>query len=358
MITYKGNIVLENSVLENGYISVDNDKITYIGKTAPENSEIIDLNGKYIGAGFVDIHCHASLKNTAFDDMKEVSDFHLSHGTTSMLLTIYRNFSHEQMVDFIARVKQFMQSKTNVVGVHLEGPYLNTSKGTGSANAKQLLPIKEEYLQLAKSNIIKNWTCAPEEEGVLQFISDVTKEGAIVAIGHSVASYEQVENAYKNGARIVTHIFDATGTFDYPNPVAGTEDVSFDEATMLMPDMYYEVICDRDWVHVRREKLRLLIKTVGLDRVVAITDCFMGPDDGKDINFINGELSGSKLTMDKVAANLFRDGYSLNEVFKMTSTNPAKAIKLDGIGKLEEGYKADLILFDIDGNELVFQKVL
>ncbi len=358
MITYKGNVVLENEVLENGYISVNNDKITYIGKSAPEDGKIIDFSGKFIGAGFIDIHCHASLKNTAFDDIKEVSDFHLSHGTTSMLLTLYRSFSHDQMVEFIQRVKQFMQGKTNVVGVHLEGPYLNTSKGTGSANAKRLLPEKEKYLELAKTGLIKNWTCAPEEEGVLEFISDVSKEGAIVAIGHSAASYNDVENAYKNGARIVTHIFDATGTADYPNPVAGTEDVSFDEATMLMPDMYYEVICDRDWVHVRREKLRLLIKTVGLDRVVAITDCFMGVDDGKDINFINGELSGSKLTMDKVASNLFREGYSLNEIFKMTSLNPAKAIKLDKVGKLEVGYKADLLLLSINDKELVVEKVL
>ncbi len=358
MITYKANIVLENQVLENGYLSVDDGKICYVGKSLPQNSEIIDLGNKYIGAGFIDIHCHASLKNTAFDDIKEVSDFHFSHGTTSMLLTIYRSFTHEQMVDFIDRVKAFMQQKTNVVGVHLEGPYLNTSKGTGSANAKQLLPNKDEYMKLADSGLVKNWTCAPEEQGVLQFISDVSKQGANVAIGHSAASYDQVEQAYKNGARIVTHIFDATGTADYPNPVAGTEDVSFDEACMLMPDMYYEVICDRDWVHVRREKLRLLIKTVGLDRVVAITDCFMGTDDGSDINFINGELSGSKLTMDRVAANLYREGYSLNEVFKMTSLNPAKAIKLDNVGKLEVGYKADLVCFSVNDKQLIFEKVL
>ncbi len=358
MITYKGNLVLENGVKNNGYISVEGGKITYIGDCAPENCEIIDLGDKFIAPGFIDIHCHASLKNTAFDDMKEVSDFHLSHGTTSMLLTIYRNFTHSQMVDFIGRVKDFMQGENNVVGVHLEGPYLNTSKGTGSANAKQILPNKAEYMELAKTGLIKNWTCAPEEAGVIDFVKDVTEAGAIVAIGHSAASYEQVEKAYQNGARIVTHIFDATGTADYPNPVAGTEDVSFDEACMLMPDMYYEVICDRDWVHVRREKLRLLIKTVGLDRVVAITDCFMGPDDGMDINFINGELSGSKLTMDRVASNLYREGYNLAQISKMTALNPAKAIGLEGVGKLEVGYKANLIALEAQDSELVLDKVL
>ncbi len=358
MITYKGNIVLESEIIENGYLCVNEGKIVGVYKNAPENAEIIDLKDKYIAPGFIDIHCHASLKNTAFDDIEEVSLFHLSHGTTSMLLTVYRDFSHEQMVDFIDRVKAYMQSKTNVVGVHLEGPYLNTKKGTGSANAVQLSPDKEKYMQLAKSGLIKNWTCAPEEQGVLQFISDVNKEGSIVAIGHSAASFDQVESAYKNGARIVTHIFDATGTADYPNPVAGTEDVSFDEACMLMPDMYYEVICDRNWVHVRREKLRLLIKTVGLDRVVAITDCFMGEDDGQDINFINGELSGSKLTMDKVASNLFREGYTLSQISKMTALNPAKAIKLDKVGKIEKDYKADLIVLDVVDGELVLDKVL
>ena len=118
---------------------------------------------------------------------------------------------------------------------------------------------------------------------------------------------------------------------------------------MLFDNFYYEVICDSMWIHVRKEMLKLLIKTVGIDKVVAITDCFSGgEDDGLDVNIADGELCGSKLTMDKVANNLFNAGYTMPQIAKMTSINPAKAIKLENKGEIAIGYSADLI--EVDNN--------
>ena len=175
------------------------------------------------------------------------------------------------------------------------------------------------------------------------------------ALGHSAANYEQVKKAYENGARITTHIFDATKA--PASAYIGTLEADFNESCMLMDDMYYEVICDAKWIHVRKEKLALLIKTVGIDRVVAITDMSAKNtiEDGCDVNFVDGILSGTKLTMDKVAVNLFNGGYSLNQVFKMTSLNPAKALNLTDRGEIAVGKKADLILVD---DKAKFIKVL
>ena len=155
-----------------------------------------------------------------------------------------------------------------------------------------------------------------------------------------------IEKAFENGARITTHIFDATKA--PVSPHIGTLEADFNESCMLMDDMYYEVICDQGWIHVRKEKLDLLIKTVGLDRVVAITDMSVKDtvDDGLDVSFVDGILSGTKLTMDKVASNLFNGGFSLNDIFKMTSLNPATALNLTDRGEIAVGKKADLILVD------------
>ena len=129
---------------------------------------------------------------------------------------------------------------------------------------------------------------------------------------------------------------------------------------MLMDDMFYEVICDEKWIHVRREKLALLIKTVGIDRVVAITDmsaaCMVGrEDDGRDVAIYDGLLRGTKLTMDKVAKNLYNGGFTLHEIFKMTSLNPARALGLSDRGAIREGMRADLILI---GENAEFLRVL
>ncbi|MBP5467356.1 MAG: amidohydrolase family protein, partial [Clostridia bacterium] len=306
----------------------------------------------YIMPGFIDIHCHASAKNMATNDPKEVADYHKSHGTTSMLLTYYRDVPHEKLLKCLNEVKQLI-GKSNVVGAHLEGPILNANFGTGSGNPQEF-PDKSKYDKYIESGIVKQWTSSPEVDGVCDMIKDIAAAGIVPAIGHSKATYEQVLKAYKAGAKLTTHIFDATGTTKDENTMAGTEDISFDEACMLMDDMYYEVICDKNWVHVKKEKLALLIKTVGIDRVVAITDSFMSDgDDTSDINVFysadgKADLSGSKLTMDKVALNLYNAGYTLPEITKLTSYNAAKLLRLTDRGEIAVGKKADMLILDKD----------
>ena len=133
--------------------------------------------------------------------------------------------------------------------------------------------------------------------------------------------------------------------------------MSFDNAVMLMDDMYYEVICDSDWVHVRKEMLDLLIKTVGVDRIIAITDLDIcdAVDDGRDIAVANGILSGTQLTLDKVCFNLFNAGYKVFDIFKMTSLTPARALNILDRGEIAVGKRADLCVFDKD---MKFIKVL
>ena len=358
-ICYKANIVTKESVLTDSFVTVENGIITYVGKEEPKDCEIADCTGKYIMPGFIDIHCHASALNMATDNPKEVGEYHLSHGTTSMLLTFYRDVPHEKLLNCLNEVKDLI-GKSNVIGAHLEGPILNANFGTGSGNTQEL-PDKAKYGKYIESGVVKQWTSSPEVDGVAGMIKDISAAGIIPSIGHSKASYAQVKAAYDAGARLTTHIFDATGTTKDESTMDGTQDISFDEACMLMPDMFYEVICDKNWVHVKKEKLALLIKTVGIDRVIAITDSFMSDgDETSDINVFysadgKADLSGSKLTMDKVAKNLFNAGYTPVQVSWLTSYNAAKLLKLSDRGEITVGKKADIVLLDENAN---FIKVL
>lgn len=345
MKSYFGKIVLKDNVIL-GYVSVDNGLISYVGERRP-SGEIIDLRNNYIAPGLIDIHCHSSINNSATVNPKEVSEYHFSHGVTTMLLSFYKDVAHEKLISCLKEVKELMATQSNVHGAHLEGPYINADLGYDDGRKNQKKPIAKEYEEYIKFGVVKQWTFAPELDGVLPVIKIVKDLGIIPSIGHSEATYSQVKEAYENGARIVTHIFDATGTpkntsFD------GTQEMNFSESCMLMDDMFYEVICDSEWVHVRKEKLDLLIKTVGVDRVVAITDmdCAGAENDGRDIAVVDGQLFGTKLTLDKVTKNLYSAGYSVPDVFKMVSNNPAKALGANDRGEIAVGKRADLIVLD------------
>jgi N-acetylglucosamine-6-phosphate deacetylase len=279
-----------------------------------------------------------------------------------MLVTFYKDTPHETLLKCLKDVKDLMPSHPNLLGAHLEGPYINCNLGYDDGSKKQLLPEKDVYESYIASGVIKQWTFAPELDGVMPVIKRVSESGIIPALGHSEASYDQVKSAYDNGARIVTHLFDGTGLTDNAK-YKGTKDLCFDQACMLMDDMYYEVICDSQWVHVRKQMLDLLIKTVGIDRVVAITDLDTSEllemnidlDDGLDIAVVNGQLAGTKLTMNIVCRNLFNAGYSVTDIFKLTAKNPATALGITDRGQIKVGLRADLCLFDKDMN---FIKVL
>ncbi|MBR6917055.1 MAG: amidohydrolase family protein [Clostridia bacterium] len=350
--TLYGTVILHDRAVERGALAVRDGVIEYAGDAsglASPVGETFDLKDSIIAPGFVDIHCHAGGTVATHVDPVAASRYHLRHGTTSMLCTIYRGFTTDEYLTFIARIKDAMSTCGNIKGVHLEGPYLNPRYGA-EASAEGDKPIKENYMKLAATGMIKQWTSAPEVEGVHDFISDIASYGIVPAIGHSSASPGDVAEATRRGAKIVTHLFDATGKSVEPTRYDGTIEVSFNAAALLQDDMYYELICDREEIHVRGDLVRLAAKCVGVDRLIAITDACEGESDVTDVNIVNGELYGSLLTMDRVAANIRALGFPLYEVFRMTSSTPAKVIGLDRTGELKRANFADVVVLDGDFN--------
>ncbi len=343
--TLLGTLILPDRVVENGAVCVRDGVIVYSGSasSAPECGEVRRHAG-LIAPGFVDIHCHAGGTVWSHDDPGEVADYHLAHGTTTMLETFYRDLGQAGMLDGVAKVKSAMETHKNIYGVHLEGPYLNPAYGAETGIAAVVR--REDYMALADSGIIRQWTYAPEEAGTDEFLADIVKCGIVPAIGHSAASPEDVARAEMGGARIVTHLFDATGCYREAPEYTGTKDVTFDDAVLLADNFYYEIICDKAGIHVRPEKLHLACKTVGCERIVAITDsCADGSIKG-DVNVnAEGELMGSYLTMEAAAKNFRALGFTLPEVFGFTSNNGAAALGIaDRVGSLTIGHAADILL--------------
>lgn len=347
--TLFGKIVFPDRV-EDGCVCVADGRIVHAGgmENAPSVGEHIDCRDDYIAPGFLDIHCHAGAGWWAYDDPEKMAAYHLSHGTTGLLCTLYRDVPREKILETADRVKKLMLQGSNLLGLHLEGPYLNPAYGSGSSDCQGETVDPGQYLPIADTGIVRQWTFSPEVAGTEHFLRDICQRGIVPSIGHSAASPEQVAQAAENGARIVTHLFDATGTSVSPTRYDGTIEPSFDCGALICDNLYYEIICDKGGVHVRPELLRLAVKAVGVDRIVGITDACTGDiDDNADVNFVNGELMGSKLTMDAAARNFYALGFSVPEVFRITSLNPAKAIGAEKErGSVAVGKRADLLVLD------------
>lgn len=352
----RGNLVLREETEPRGGVLLEERNILGVfpealaEKVSAERT--LDFGEKVIAPGFVDIHCHGSPEILGADDPVAAAREHYSHGTTSLLLSLYRNLNFEETMTALGRIRDAMRGEAgNLLGAHMEGPYLNPDFGSKRSDTVRIQP--NEYRRILGTGIVRQWTFSPEFEGGCEFCAEIAAAGVVPAIGHSRASADEVRRAVKNGARIVTHITDATGASVYPSRYPGTKEVDFDAACLLSDGLFYEIINDREGIHVRKDMIRLLIKIAGIGRIVGITDCFPGGEAGRDVNFTNGELSGSRLTMDEVARNFLALGLTLPEVFRVTSYNPARALRLENrIGQLCAGCRADLLVTDENLTEI------
>ena len=223
---------------------------------------------------------------------------------------------------------------------------------------KPNMQLLEEYQKRAEGNI-KYITISPEVEGIADDIPKMKELGITVAIGHSGADYETSWKAINNGAECSTHTFNAMKLLHQHFPAI--------MGAALESDIYCEAICDGR--HLHPGTVRLLIKTKGIDKVVAITDSIMaaGLPDGNyklgvnDVVVKDGDAkladtgvrAGSTLTQDVALKNLLTfTGRPLEEVLLLLTENPAKLLKIfDTKGSIADGKDADLVVLD-EANEI------
>ncbi|GAB1417206.1 N-acetylglucosamine-6-phosphate deacetylase [Paludibacter sp.] len=374
LIITNGKVIFSDGIKEQLSIVIEDGKIKAI---VPSNSlniengvDIIDVKGKYISAGFIDIHTHGGGGHDFMDGTVEAylgaAETHVKYGTTALLPTTLTSTTEEllESLEVFKQAKKLNTMGSKFLGFHLEGPYFAYNQ-RGAQDPKYLRnPNPEEYNRiLAATDDIIRWSLAPELDGAFEFGKVLTAHNILPSIAHTDAIYEDVEEAFKAGFTHMTHLYSAMSTITRRNAFRYAGVI---EAAYLIDDMTVEIIADG--VHLPKSLLQFVYKFKGLDKIALCTDSMRGAGmpDGESIL---GSLSkGQKVIIeDGVAKLLDRTAFAgsvattdrlvrtmvnlaevpLVEAVQMMTLNPARIMKVDDImGSIEAGKLADIVIFD------------
>ncbi|MGE7826062.1 N-acetylglucosamine-6-phosphate deacetylase [Paenibacillus sp. NPDC093718] len=368
-----GQVLTPNGICEDGVLAIQGESISYAGDASglPADlkqaaAEVIHQPDGYIIPGFIDIHVHGGNGEDFMDASKDVLDkitsFHSSQGTTAMLATTMT--APKAAIDHVLQEVNDYQSQdmpyTRLVGVHLEGPFISP-KWPGAQNPEHIVHANIDWLEEWVSTypgLVRQVTLAPEREGALEAISWLNNHGIVAALGHTDATYEEVEAAVEAGLSHGVHTFNAMTGLHHRKPgVVGA---------MLSDDrLSCEIIADG--IHVHPAAIRILARMKQDGNLILITDAMSatGMADGEytlgDLPVVveNGiatlksnrdSLAGSTLTMIKGFQLLVREvGLSIEQASRVGSLNPAAKIGIaDLTGSLEAGKYADVLMLSSD----------
>ena len=362
MLIKNCNIIYLDKI-EKGSVLVENGKIKEINPSNVNDTEVIDAEGLYLSPGFIDVHIHGAggcdTMDGTVESINTIAKTIVQHGTTSFTPTTMTVAAEDirKSMEVIKKLKEEGTEGANVLGAHLEGPFISP-KAIGAQNPNFLLaPSVENYNKIVGdySDAVVSITMAPEVEGAKELIKYLSDNGVTVSMGHTKATYDEAIEGIKCGACHSTHLYNAMTPFTHREP--GVVGATFDT------DITTETISDG--IHISYPALRTAYKQKGTDKVLLVSDameaCGM-PDGqyslgGQDVivkngaaRLLDGTLAGSVLTLDKAVKNIYNNSnYPLNEVVRMATYNGAKHCHVeDHKGLIKEGYDADLILFNED----------
>lgn len=338
-----------NNALLNGKkvnIEVQNGKITSITeKSAPKD---FDAHGLEVFAGLIDVHTHGCAGMDTMDaSFEPMCRFYAEHGTTAFLPTTM-TMPPEALRRVTEAPAKFAGAQ--ILGFHLEGPYISPLK-KGAQNEKYIkLPDYDEFKSF---NNVKMITVAPEVQGSIDFIKRASVD-CVVSIGHTCADYDQADAAIKAGASCLTHTFNAMPPMLHRD--MGPIGAGF------MNRIYAQLICDG--FHVSKAAVLALYKLFGADRLTLISDSIRpaGLPDGeyesgglsvtlKDgaARLHDGTIAGSSAMLFDCVKQAIRFGIPKEDAFRMASATPAEMLGVSK-GKIEVGFDADIILVDQELN--------
>ena len=353
-----------------GWLLYENGKILEIGTgECPSADETIDAEGRYVSPGFIDIHTHGAGGAYYMDETVEAyltaAKMSASHGATLVYPTTLTS-SNEVLFDTFDLYEEAVAANTEGAafgGLHLEGPYFNPVQA-GAQDPRYLRnPQPEDYMAiLSRSKNIARWSFSPELDGAPEFAAELSKRGIIASVGHTNASFEQCDAAYKSGSSLITHFYSCISSITRNQ---GYRTAGVMEYGYYQDGMSVEIIADGH--HVPSSLLHLIVKVKGLDKVVLVTDSMRGagmPEgpsilgglaDGQECIIQNGvarlmDLSGfagSVCTTDRLVRTMISiGGVTLEQAVQMASLNPARVMGVaDRKGSLEAGKDADIVIF-------------
>ena len=325
--------------------------------------EEIDLAGATLLPGFIDVHIHGAAGIDVMDasaaDLRKVSEYLASQGVTSWLPT-FVPASDENYASAIAAISEAMSGPgARIMGVHYEGPFVNTAQ-CGALHTEYFKTYSgpEDLNSLPlPDNCVRMITLAPEVSGGIDLIRELKARGWVISIGHTRADLKVLDQAGDAGARHMTHFMNAMSPLHHrsPGPIAwglSRDDVTFDLIA--------------DGIHLDPFMLRLLLKLKGAGGISLISDAIAaaGKGDG-DYNIwgetitvkngrtanASGNIAGSVVSMLDAVRLLHSLGISYVDLARMASLNPARLLGVDQFcGSIEPGKRADLVALDENGN--------
>lgn len=315
-----------------------------------ENKDITPAKFR-VYPGLFDIHAHGmmGMDSCVPGEAEKMAPYMLANGVVSWCPTT-ASISIEQIKE-VTKAKPEVEDGCDIIGFHLEGPYMN-EKYKGAMNPKFLKnPNLEEFSQIKNVATI---TLAPETEGAMDFIRNC---GVPVCIGHTDCDYDTAIDAIESGAVCLTHTFNAMPSIHHrnPGPIGAASE----------KEIYAQVICDG--VHVHKASVLMLYKLFGADRMILISDSVSptGLGDGEyefcgikayvkngEARLKEGNLAGSTHFLIHMVKKAIEFGISEEDAFKMASQTPYNMMGIKNRGKIAKGYTADFIITDDDINIL------
>lgn len=373
-------VITPGRVIEPGYVTIDAGRIAAVGGGAPDDAgRKVSANGATMCPGLMDIHLHGTGGHWAFFDKKDLIEMAKSltaYGVTAFCPATV-SLPHKQVVTSVKLMREAMGAQSagsdytavptaapetgaRILGINLEGPYINKLHPGAHIPACIRDPKEEEINEVldAAGGAIRIFTLAPELPGGMALTKKLSDAGIVVSIGHSDADRQQTLEAVRNGAKLMTHLFNALRGFHQREP--GNSFTS-----LLTAGLFCELIADGKHVHPDVVRMASMVKPSS--EIILITDSISAAGQGpgkynvwgftvevKDglAQLPDGTIAGSVLTLNRGVANMSEfSGLPLERCVEMATYNPANLLGLlPHAGHISPGTAADIALFDDDMN--------
>ena len=371
---YASRILTPQEELRDCVIVVEAGRITGIGHRdevhIPPGAKDYVASGMTVVPGFVDVHIHGAGGHDVMEAeaaaLDKITATVARFGTTSIVATTVTapiEATCHSLEGIAAYIRAHESTADNarfgadILGIHLEGPFINPERRGVHPTASILAPSVESFekFRAAAGNLIKLITIAPEMPGALKLIAAAVADGVVVGLGHTDADYAQARAAIQAGARHAVHVYNAMRPFTHRDP-------GVISAVLTDADVTAEIIADG--VHVAGPAIQVLLGTKGFDTVLLVSDgtAATGMRDGtfklggfevqvRDgvVRNSEGKLAGSTLTIDSAIRYLVELGVPMVDAIRMATILPARRLGLAGKkGIIAVGADADLVVLTPD----------
>lgn len=349
--------------LPNAAVLIEDGRISSIieGNNMPNTAEKINAHGRILMPGFIDIHSHgadgADVCDDSLEALEHIARRKLQEGVTTWLPTTL-TLPKERLKSVAGKIAKFREEGkfTRCPGMHVEGPFINKEKA-GAQNPQFVrAPDFAEVEDLHAIIPAMILSLAPEMPGAIELIKGCRDVGIVCSAAHTAATAAQIFAACDAGLTHLTHYGNAMTPLHH-------REIGVVGAGMMDDRLMVELITDG--IHLSPDMLRLVFTTIPIDRLIMITDSMAASwmdngetslgglavtvQDGVARLKEGGALAGSALKSNEGLRNLVHfTKLPLAELTKVTAWNPARALGLEGFGKIVRGYHADLVLLDDD----------